>query len=106
MSNKHIHWIEPEGEKTPEYTVLLQSLVEISNKIAAEEEHFSHSLLSANVISSLNLGHDLMTTVLQEVAGNALKFYALLQVLYERNSRDRYSSVLKKLERAFLGKFF
>ena len=109
LSTKHIHLIEPEGEKTPEYAVLLQSLVEISNKIAAEEEDFSRSLFSASVIkfSSLkSVKQDLMTTVLNEVAGNALKFYALLQVLYERNFRDRYSSILKKLERDFLGKFF
>lgn len=106
ISTKHIHLIAPDGERTPEYAVLLQSLVEISKKIAAEEEDFSRSLLSASVISSRKSTHDLMTMVLNEVAGNALKFYALLQVLDERNFRDRYSSVLKQLERNFLGKFF
>ena len=105
MQALDVHWIETAGQKTPEYTVLLQSLGEISEKIEAEKDEFSRDLLSANVIPSLKsiATKDLMTVVLDEVGGNPLKFYALLQVLDQRNHGERYSSVLERLRGRFLG---
>ena len=100
---KHIHWVEASGKKTPEYTVLLQSLVDISENIEAEKEDFSRSILSARIIPTLKPSHDLMTLVLAEVAVDALKFYAFLQVLDQRNLNDRYTSLLEQLSRNFLG---
>ena len=102
--NQLVHLIKPSGKSSPEYVVLHQSLGEISGKIKAEETEFSHDLHSAGVIPSSKVTSDLMDTVLNEVAANALKFYAFLQVLDHRNVNYRYSAVLEQLDGRFLGK--
>ena len=103
MTNQLVHFIKPNGESSPEYVVLRQSLTEISGRIKAEETEFSRDLYSAEIIPSLKVTSDLMDTVLNEVAANALKFYAFLQVLDDRNVGERYSAVLKQLDGRFHG---
>ena len=103
MTNELIHLIKPSGDSSPEYVVLRQLLGEISGKIKAEETEFSRDLHSAGIIPNRKVTSDLMETVLNEVSANALKFYAFLQVVDDRNADDHYSSVLKKLNGGFLG---
>ena len=105
MTNQLVHLIKPSGKTSPEYVVLRQLLGDISRKIEAEEKEFSRDLHSAGIIPSRKDTSDLMDTVLNEVAANALKFYAFLQVLDDRNVDDRYSAVLKQLDGGFLGEF-
>ena len=95
--------IKPSGKSSPEYVVLRQLLSEISRRIEAEEKEFSRDLHSAGIIPSHEVNSDLMDTVLNEVAANALKFYAFLQVLDYRNADDRYSAVLTQLNGGFFG---
>ena len=103
MTTELVHLIKPSGESSPEYVVLRQSLSEISGKIKAEETEFARDLHSAGIIPKRELTSDLMDTVLNEVAANALKFYAFLQVLDHMNVNDRYSAVLKQLDGRFHG---
>ena len=103
VTNELVHLIKPSGESSPEYVVMRQSLSEISKKIQAEETEFSRELHSAEIIPSRKVTSDLMDIVLSEVAANALKFYAFLQVLDNRNVNDRYSEVLKQLDGRFHG---
>ena len=103
VTHELVHLIKPSGKSSPEYVVLRQSLGEISRKIKAEEIEFSRDLHSAEIIPSRMVTSDLMDTVLYEVAANALKFYAFIQVLVERNHNDRYSEVLKQVDGRFHG---
>lgn len=95
--------IESTGRKTPEYVILQQYSMKISKAIAAELDEFISELYSAKVIPKWKISGDLMKDVLSEVEASPLNFYGFLHVLDEKNSADRYSQLLKRIDDAFRG---